>query len=171
MAIPTEAHAGIQIMFAKERLPLCASKLGALIWVDHDFGLRLTPPHGAQQSLQSEVGWASSFTVFRLRGRMSKTQYESQNAIWLILHISCNRTSSLKPRREGCRLRLTRLQSIDAQTYPRRAARLPCTGHTATKSGAAGSQWPSPSFTHNALKDITGPICSWSIAANTRLQC
>jgi hypothetical protein len=43
-------------MFAKERLPLCTGKLGALVGMDHDFGLWFTPPHGAQQGLQSEVG-------------------------------------------------------------------------------------------------------------------
>jgi hypothetical protein len=48
VTISTAAHAGIQIVFSEKRLPLFACELGALIRMDHDFGLRFTPPYGTQ---------------------------------------------------------------------------------------------------------------------------
>ena len=51
MAIAPPTHAGNQIVFAKERLPLPAGKLGTLVGVNHDLLLWFAPPNGRQSSL------------------------------------------------------------------------------------------------------------------------
>ena len=48
MAIPTTAHAGDQIVFAEERLPFPAGKLGILTRVDHDLLLWFASPNSRQ---------------------------------------------------------------------------------------------------------------------------
>lgn len=55
MAIPSSAHAGIQIVLAEKQLPLAAGKLRALIGMDHHLGLVFATPDGGQQRLQCEV--------------------------------------------------------------------------------------------------------------------
>lgn len=56
MTVSTSIHACIQIVFAKERLPLFAGEPASLDGVDHNLGLWFASPNRAQQRLQGDVG-------------------------------------------------------------------------------------------------------------------
>ena len=51
VTVPASAHAGFQIMVFQKRLPFMASELASLIGMDRHLALRLSSPHGHQQSL------------------------------------------------------------------------------------------------------------------------
>ena len=55
MTIAATAHAGVQIVLLKEHLPLTTGELAALIRMDRDRVLRLSPPYRHQQGLQGQV--------------------------------------------------------------------------------------------------------------------
>ncbi len=56
MAVPTAAHAGLQIMLGKEHLPLEAGEMRSLARVNHHSDLWLSPQDGRKHGLQREVG-------------------------------------------------------------------------------------------------------------------
>lgn len=47
MAITTPAHAGVQVVFAKEGLPLCAGELRTLDGMDHHLLFWCAPPNSS----------------------------------------------------------------------------------------------------------------------------
>jgi hypothetical protein len=51
IAIPTAAHAGIQIVLAEKHLPLTTGDLGTLIRVDHDTVFGFATSDGGEQRL------------------------------------------------------------------------------------------------------------------------
>ena len=56
MAVPSTAHAGVQIVLFEKHLPLAAGELAALVRMDHHPGLGFAPPDGREQGLQRQVG-------------------------------------------------------------------------------------------------------------------
>ena len=56
MAVAPLAHAGIQVVLAKEHFPLAAGELRSLVGMDHHLGLGFAPPDGREQGLQGKLG-------------------------------------------------------------------------------------------------------------------
>lgn len=51
VTVAAAAHAGLEIILAKERLPLATGELGTLVGMHHDRSRRFAPPDGHQQGL------------------------------------------------------------------------------------------------------------------------
>ena len=55
VTVASSAHAGFQVVLAKERMPFPAGELGALIEMYGDLPVRLSSPDRHQQDLQCQV--------------------------------------------------------------------------------------------------------------------
>lgn len=55
VAVAPSAHAGFEIVLAKDHVPFAAAELRSLIGVDHYSGPRFAPPYGREPGLQGTV--------------------------------------------------------------------------------------------------------------------
>lgn len=55
VTVAPSAHAGFQVVLAKERLPFPAGELGALIGMHGDLPVRFSSPDRHQQGLQGQI--------------------------------------------------------------------------------------------------------------------